>query len=77
MWNIDAEDPAAIKYYLQITIFNKVPFIFKPFSLERKTIVQNANKSKAAIRSVALSMNGQILIAVNDEAQVLIWRKEY
>lgn len=43
----------------------------------KKTIVQHTVKSKAPIRSVALSMNAQVLIAVNDEGQVLIWRKDY
>lgn len=33
-------------------------------------------KSKVPIRSVALSMNGQNLIAVNDEGHIFIWKKE-
>ena len=35
------------------------------------------SKSKTAIRSIALSMNGLDLIAVNDEGFIFIWKKEY
>ena len=33
-------------------------------------------KSKKTIRNIALSLHGQVLIAVNDEAGVFIWKKE-
>jgi hypothetical protein len=33
-------------------------------------------KSKVPIRSVALSMNGQEMIAVNDEGYVFVWKKK-
>lgn len=37
-------------------------------------IISN-QKSKTAIRSVALTMNGQDLIAVNDEGFIFVWKK--
>ena len=45
-----------------------------PNEIKKMMIVNQ--KSKKAIRSIALSMNGRELFAANDEGAVFIWKKE-
>jgi hypothetical protein len=40
-----------------------------------KTVIAHPD-SKCTIRSVALSRSGRVLIAVNDEGQIFIWKKK-